>query len=91
MNKWMVAFLSHSVFQKADIVLLLRRRTEYNSCLGSILSNPLLHLLTFTFCDGFMCIWRRMLMSGGKVALEKSVDSLLMFPENGTYLKRLYF
>jgi len=23
MNKWMIAFLSHSVFQKADIVLLL--------------------------------------------------------------------
>jgi len=44
MNKWMVAFLGHSVFQEADTVLLLRRRTGYNGSPGSVLSNLLLLL-----------------------------------------------
>lgn len=43
MNKWMPAFLSRSVFQKADIMLLLHRRTEYNGCSESTLSNRLAH------------------------------------------------
>jgi len=58
MNKWMVAFLWHSVFQEADTVLLLRRRTGYNGSPGSVLSNLLLLLAPR---DGFTCIprhWR---------------------------------
>lgn len=45
----MLAFLSRLVFQKADIVLLPHRQTEYNGCTGSTLSNSLSHFEISTF------------------------------------------
>lgn len=55
----MLAFLLCSVFQKADIMLFLHRRTEYNGCSGSTLSNRLAHFSLST--SALACLEKKFL------------------------------